>query len=61
MGIVDLFSAEDTAQIKISQLICVLEERAMLKAENNVLLNGIKKEVPSGYILAVLDKEGAEQ
>ena len=39
MGIVDMFTAEDTVDIKISQLIGMVEAKAEAEAENKILKN----------------------
>lgn len=38
MGITDMFAKEDRTELTISQLITILDDRAKMKAERDVLL-----------------------
>lgn len=51
MGIVDMFTAEDTVDLKISQLIGMIEARAEAEAENKIL----KKMFVHNYREAAMD------
>lgn len=51
MGIVDMFTAEDTVNLKVSQLIGMIEARAEAEAENKIL----KKMFMYNYREAAMD------
>lgn len=51
MGIVDMFSAEDKVDLKVSQLINLIDARARAEVENEIM----KKLCKMQYYLAVVD------
>lgn len=51
MGIVDVFMAEDKVDLKVSQLIRLIDDRARAEAQNEVILKLCKKK----YFQAVVD------
>jgi len=60
MGISDMFAKEDRTELTISQLMAILDDRAKMKAEKNVILKlcgSGKMTAPQIYKLFTEDQE----
>ena len=54
MGITDVFGRDDRVELKVNELISYFRHEARTNARNEVLVNGLKAEIPSGYILTMI-------
>lgn len=54
MGIVDVFGADDRVSLKVNDLVNYFRGEAKTYARNEVMLNGIKSNMPYDHILAMI-------
>ena len=54
MGFVDAFGAEDRIQLKVNDLVNYFRSEARTHAQNEVLLNGIRANLPNSHILVMI-------
>lgn len=53
MGIIDQFTAEERVELKVSQLMNIMR----YAAKADVIYNGVKANVPHGYLRACISGE----
>ena len=56
MSIVDVFSKDERISVKVDELIDYFRAEARTNAENEVLLNGIRADLPNAHILTMIGK-----
>ena len=61
MGLVDAFNKDDRVELRVNELIAYFRAEASTYAENKVLLNGLKADLPASHILAMVGKFDNEQ
>lgn len=63
MGIYDAFSKEDRTEITISQLITILDDRARMKAERDVVLKlcNPKNKITAPQIYKIFTEQQEEE
>lgn len=61
MGIIDAFGAEDRVNLKVSDLVNYFRSEAQTYARNEVMLNGIKSNMPYAHILAMIGELNTEE
>lgn len=60
MGIVDAFQKDDRAEIRVNDLIGYFRHEARTNARNEVLLNGIRAQLPYSHILVMIGEKPVE-
>lgn len=57
MGIMDAFSKEDRVQLTVTQLISLIDSRAVAEAKLNLMLRMAQKGLPWGQIVNILTED----
>ena len=60
MGLVDTFGKDDRLELKVNEVIEYFRNEARVIAENEVLINGLKADLPTSHILIMIGKTDVE-
>lgn len=60
MGLVDVFSSEDRANLKVNELLNYFKEVGRVNAENKVMVNGLRAGLPAEHILIMAGYLGTD-
>lgn len=61
MGILDAFNKEDRVDVKVYELMHFFKETGLVAAKNEVLLNGLRADLPHNYILMMAGEQQPEK
>lgn len=60
MGLVDVFSPEEKLNLSVNELIGYFRDEARTRAENQVMINGLRAKLPASHILVMIGALGTD-